>query len=209
MRLAFLSTFLSLTIVVAAIVTSAAPTDAPQPYKATAEVISQKKCTNNNSSYSLIQKLRVTFLNISKRNLIVDKNIESDYSNSLVARDARDLGRGDYEWNAHTEFTRDPPAGELLEESPVPPFVTLAPGESLQFETDFWVEVRMHDAQGYGIRSGDHVEQSEIGSWFYSTKGEEVQKRWQQFGELIYKTIRTEPLSLNLSPDPVLETCKK
>jgi len=204
-------TFLSLGLFITAMATAlaAGSTDDPQPLKASTQVISQKLCRENDETYSLIQKQRVTFLNQSKKNLIVDKSIGRAFYGMVVARDVQSLSDGKYEWHPNLDWAIDLWPGELTAESPVPPFAILVPAESFQVETDFWVDVRMNDSKGSGISSGNHVSQLQIGSWYYTTKPEAVQKRWEAYGELIYNVIKTEPLAFNLPPNPKLDNCKQ
>jgi hypothetical protein len=212
MNLKFPCTFLFLALA-AAIVTpsSSSRIDDAQPLKATTELISQRSCIQEQlkNTYSVTQTLRVTVLNHSKGNLIVDKSIGRGFYGMVVARDARSLSEEKYEWNPQLDWSIEPPPGELVAEKPVSPFVVLAPAESFQFETNFWVWARIEDSAGPGIPSGDHVLQLQIGSWYYTTKPEEVQKRWQSYGDLIYKLIKTEPLAFSLPKDPKPENCKR
>jgi hypothetical protein len=181
-----------------------------QPLLATAKVISQQNCRNNKETYSVIQKIKVTIQNQGKRNLVIDKqDIGRAFYDMVVARDTNSLSKEKYEWRSNPEWSIEPPPGEMNEKYPVPPFVILAPGDSFQVDVESWVGVRTNDAHGdFGIRSGEYVSQVQLASWFYTTKPEVVEKRWQTFGDLIYKTIKTEPLAFNLSPNPKLETCK-
>jgi hypothetical protein len=210
MRITHLSTLFSLGATVAVILTSstAGPSGEPQPLKASAQVVSQKLCSENDDTYALIQKQRVTFLNQSQKNVIVDKSIGRAAYGMVVARDVQSLSDGKYEWNPNLDWAIDPWPIELTAKSPLPPFAILAPAESFQVETDFWVEVRMSDSKGHGISSGNHVSQLQISSWYYTTKPEEVQRKWESYGELVYKVIKTEPLALSLPPNPKLDNCK-
>jgi hypothetical protein len=202
-----------LALVALSFLLSGGATDGDQPLKATTKVITQRSCRNDDKRYTAIKKLRVTFLNRSSRNLIVDKSIGRGFYEIYVARDSKSLADGQYEYNPNIDWIPSPRSEEEVRSgSPGPPFAILRPNQSFKIETEIWVEVRMHDSEAiYGnwpIQSGDHVFQLDIGSWYYATEPDEVQKRWLKFGDLIYNPIRTEPLAFNLPVVPKLENCK-
>jgi hypothetical protein len=215
MRLTFLSTFLLLAAAVAAIVTSseAGPTDAPQPLRVTAEIISQRYCPTDAQTYAVIFKLRTKFLNQSDHKLIIGKGIGSFIPHLTIASDAKKLSDENYEWYTNEDWVFGQTSPETPEEfrSPGPGYVILAPGESIQNEGEY-------NATAVGslpgvtssrriVQPGDHVLGYLLWTWMYHTKPEDIHRQWESFGDLVYETIKVGPVPFNLPADPKIEKC--
>jgi hypothetical protein len=215
MNLKFPCSFLSLAIAVAAIVTPspAAPADDASPLKVTAEIISQRYCPSNETTFTVIFKLRMHFMNQTDGKLIVDKHLGWGPYHIEIASDEKSYAERKFEYDPNGDFTvgHVPPETTAQFKSPLPNFAILAPGESTNYESDFWASligplpgaVRRPEA----IPPGNHVLAVWVSAWNHDLKAEEIHKQWESFGDLVYKSVRIGPLPFNLPPDPKIEKC--
>jgi hypothetical protein len=214
-------TLLSLALAVAAAVavtpSSAPPTDAASPFKIAAEIISQKYCPTNETEYTIIFKLRIRFTNQTDRKLIVMKDIGHAVYDPLIASDAKNFSEEKFEYNPiidRDNFFVGPDGKEVEEklDTPDPNFVILAPGESLEAESVFNVysvgPLYGFPARRGALQPGNHVLGAWISVWWpYHAKPEDVRKRWEPFGDLIFKSVLVGPLPFNLPPVQKIEKC--
>src|SRR5689334_22978827 len=79
--------------------------DAPEPFKITAEIISQRDCPTDGQTYAVIFKLRTKFVNQTNRKLIVGKDIGSFIPHLTIGTDAKHLSDGNCEWYTNEDWT--------------------------------------------------------------------------------------------------------
>src|ERR1700733_2382025 len=217
MRLTFLSTFLSLAVTTAALITpsSAAPTDDAQSFKVTAEIINQTYCSSDSGkAYSMKFKMHMRFVNQTNRKLILMKDPGHGMFWVQIAADAKHFAEKDFEYNPNVNWSNyftgpdgKPPKEEL--DSPGSDFAILAPGQSLEDENEYWT-TNLGPLRGFPIyrgalQPGSHVVGVSVNTWSYGANPEEIQKQWEPFGDLIYKNILVGPLPFTLLADPKIE----
>jgi hypothetical protein len=215
MRSRNFSTIVGLALIVTAFVVPllGIPADERQPFKVTAEIISQRYCSSDGKTFTVIFKLRTKFENQTGHRLIVVRDIGAFIPHLAIANDAKNLSLGRYEWYTNEDWTFEPAHPEAPEpfKSPGSSFAILAPGESLQNDGEYQPGPvgslpGIHPARG-SIQPGDHVLEYLIWPWIFNAKGEEIHNRWESFGDLVYKTIKVGPLPFNLPADPKIEKC--
>jgi hypothetical protein len=215
-RLTFLSTSLSLALAVAALINPslAAPAADDSPFKVTAEILSQKYCPDNDHEYHIVFTLRMRFVNQTNRKIIVDKNIGKGIYGLQIAADAKSFSEGKLEYDPNTDwvFGQIPPETSEQFNSPGSGFATLAPGESLQDESNFQAS-NIGPLPGFApsrgaLHPGSHVLVVWPSAWQYHTDPEQIRKKWEPFGDLFYKSVLVGPLPFNLPADPKIEKCR-
>jgi hypothetical protein len=185
----------------------------PQPLKTTAAIISQKYCYGTPTTYTIEFTVRMRFVNRSGRKVIVQKNIGHGDYQIFIANSAKSLASGIYEYATNYQWTFIEVSPETREQfnAPGSGFAILAPGESLQAEIEFGAaSAGSTNGPGHNrgtLDPGNHVFAIAIETWGYRTNADEVRKRWEPFGELFYKSIKTEPLSFSLPADPKIDSC--
>jgi hypothetical protein len=184
------------------------------PLKIKAEITREKYCADSDGTYNIIFSLHMRFLNQTNVRLIVEKALGHGLYHITVTGDAKNLAAGDHEYDSNEDwiFGQVPPETPEQFKSPGPNFAILNPGESLDAESDFWAmhagSQRDSAENRSPLKPGSHFLQVTLATWNHHTEPEEVRKRWEPFGDLIYKPIKTEPLAFNLPRDPKVENCK-
>ena len=154
------------------------------------------------------------FTNQTDRKLIVAKEIGHGVFYVHIAADAKSFSEEKYEYNPMVDwdsFFVGPETKEHLE-SPTPDFAILAPGESLQNESEYWTSGIGHLPGPTSIlgalQPGNHVLGVWVNNdWPYHAKPEEIQKRWESFGDLVYKSVEVGPVTFNLPGAPKIDKC--
>jgi len=196
-------------------VTKYSPHQAGQPVRMTAEILSQRYCRDTAlKTFTIIFKLRMSVINQSGTNLIVEKTPGLGLYSIVVAHDAKSLSERKYEYEPYLDMKMESLGPETPErfKSPGPDFAILAPGESLHSEKEIWAPFAgrlqgLDQAAGF-IPAGDHVLRVTFSTWDFQTEPKEIRKRWEPFGYLVYEDISTPPLPFTLPSDPKLENCK-
>jgi len=184
-----------------------------EPLNMTAEVLGQRYCRSDVTTFTVVLKLRMHFVNQSGEKVIVEKTPGYGTYSVVIARDAKSLAEGKYEYNPSMEMIVEHTGPETPEKfkSPGPEFAILAPGESIHSEREIWAEElgRQHNsAETSGnVSPGNHVLRVTVSTWDFRTKPEEIRKRWQSFGYLVYESISTGPLPFSLPSDPKVDNC--
>jgi len=194
------------------ILSSGPAADVP-PLKMTAVILSQKYCRNDEKTYTAIIHVRMSFLNQTNRKLIVEKSAGLGEYSIFVARDAKSLSDRNYEYSLNVDRTFE----WLSSKEPEDPntlgkrFAILAPGESRQIESEFWMyqvgRQRDGDELPHTLRSGVHTMKIYVESGTYYPGSEELRKRWEPFGDLIFANVMSEPFDFSLPADPKIEKC--
>ena len=111
----------------------------------TAEIIRQYDCRNGDKTYLATLKLRMSFLNETNKNIIVEKTPGLGVYGITVARDARSLSEGNYEFNPDIfqEVDHFPPETPEQFKSSGANFTILAPVVSLRLHGR---SIRLHRA---------------------------------------------------------------
>jgi hypothetical protein len=186
--------------------------DAPA-LKVEGEIITQKYCSNNNTSYDLVFKLRMRFINQSDKKVMVAKNIGHGDYQILIANNAKNLSAGKYEFETNYDWA-DPhvlPEPREQFDSPGSDFAILAPGDSLQAASEFLAagaaNLNGSNHNRGTLDPGNHVLAVEIATWRYLANPVDIQKRWQNFGNLIYNEVSVKALPFSLPRSPKVENC--
>jgi hypothetical protein len=152
-------------------------------------------------------------VNQTNHKLIVEKGIGSFIPHLNIASDAKNLSEGKYEYDMNEDwiFEQIPPGTPEQLKTPGPGFAILPPGESLQNDGDYWATSvgplpGLPTSRG-AIQPGNHVLAFLIWPWTFHADGQDVHKKWESFGDLVYKTIKVGPLPFTLPPDPKIEKC--
>lgn len=214
-RISFTITIFALMLSAFAATLLGGPNDAAEPLKVTAEIISQRYCPCTETTFNVIFKLRIHFVNQTDRKLIVDKNLGWGPYHVEIASDEKSYVARKLEYNPNEDWTVEHLKPETAEQfkSPLPDFAILAPGESTKYESDFWASMigplpgaaRRPEA----IPPGNHVLAVWVSAWNHDLKPEEIHKQWESFGDLIYESVRVGPLPFNLPSDPKIEKCQQ
>jgi hypothetical protein len=187
------------------------------PLKMTAEILGQRYCSDPGiEEFNIIFRLRVRFVNQSSKRLIVEKPTGIDlFTRVVIARDTKSLSMGRFEYdpyvNASVTFNPAAPPEDFT--TPSKAFAILSTGESLQIEDEIYASsaARRQDAsEKLGVVApGNHVLQITVPTWSErKVKPEELRKRWEPFGYLVYEYIKSEPLPFILPPDPKVAPCR-
>jgi hypothetical protein len=190
------------------------PSDDPQPLKMTAEILSQRYCSDNNKTFDIVFRIRLRIVNQSNKKLIIEKEPLSLYFHDFgIARNAKDLSAGRYEYHPNVDgaIERAPETSEQFK-SPGSNFAIFAPGEAFQLDKDFGAESvgrqQETDSIPWTLPPGNHVLQISAATWDFETKPEQIRKQWESFGYLVYESISTGSLPFNLPADPKIEKCR-
>ena len=191
------------------------------PLKMTTEILGQRYCSDPGlKEFSIIFKVRVRLISQSSKRLIVENPTSGSCISCgvVIARDAASLSTGKLEYDPYVNWsvTFNPAAPPEDFTTPGKAFAILPPGESLQIED----EIHADDAgrsqntseKPAEVPPGNHVLQITVPTWSYARtriKPEEMRKRWEPFGYLVYESIKSEPLPFVLPPDPKIDPCRR
>jgi hypothetical protein len=188
------------------------------PLKMTAEILGQRYCIDPGfKEFNIIFKLRVHLINQLSKRLIVEKQPSgfSVFCRVVIARDTKSLSTGKLEYDpnidALTTFNPAAPPEDLT--TPDRRFAILSTGESVEIEGEIYASSagRRQDAgeKPDTVPAGNHVLQITVPTWSERrVKPEEMRKRWEPFGYLVYESITSEPLPFVLPPDPKIAPCR-
>lgn len=185
-----------------------------QPLKAVPEVVGTRYCNGDAEVFSVWLKLRVKFVNRSKRAVILDKEIGKAWYREKVARTLEDLHAGKYEYNPNIDWffsDKDKLPDKPKAKSPSPDFVILSPGQTFESEINTSVVAQYENPKDFAgsIRPGVHIFQMELSAWNHPDEASVFAKSWQKFGDLVTGVIRTEPLEISIPSNPKVErNCK-
>jgi hypothetical protein len=188
------------------------------PLKMTAEILGQRYCSDPGfKEFNIIFKLRVRLVNQSSRRLIVEKQTSgfSVFSRVVIARDTKSLSTGKLEYDPNTDaFTTFNPAAAPEDlTTPGKAFAILSTGESVEIDGEIYAPSagRRQDASEKPdtVPPGNHVLQITVPTWNdRPVKPEEIRRRWEPFGYLVYEDITSQPLPFVLPPDPRIDPCR-
>jgi hypothetical protein len=194
----------------AALINPVPPVADVPPLKLTAEIISQRYCRATDKTFTVIFRAKMSVLNQSNQQLIVEKTLATGGYGIVIARDAKSLSEGNFLYNPVLEWQieHDPPEPGY---EPGGDFAILAPGKSFQDQRELWAAGvgLIHDADDApdAIRSGNYVMRISFSTWDYISKPEATLKRWKTFGHLVFDPVVSDPLPFNLPADPKIEKC--
>jgi len=185
-----------------------------QSLKAIPELVGTRYCYGDAEVYAVWLKLRVKYVNPTRKTLILDKEIGKAWYGEKVARNLDDLAAGKYEYSPNIDwfFTdKDKLPNKPNSDSPNSDFVVLTPGETFVGEIDASVVTQCENPKSFSgsIRPGVHVLQLELSAWNHPGESTVFAASWRKFGELVTGVVKTEPLVIRIPSDPkVEETCK-
>ena len=182
-----------------------------QPLKVKLAMLTQRYCRGSGDVWAIWLKLQLQTTNITGRKLIVQKTIGRAWYTPIVARDEKALAEHDFEEAPMVEFA--PTESEIRGPSQDldKDFVILAPGESFEAESsvDLLVGAGAPSPTNKGlIRTGVHVLQLRLATWTYATPPKPFRDKWKDFGELLYETVKSEPLPLRVPLESEFENCR-
>jgi hypothetical protein len=190
------------------------------PLKMTAEILGQRYCSDPGvKEFSIIFKLRVRLTNQSSKRLIVEKPTRGFCIRCgvVIARDATSLSTGklEYDPNFNVSVTFNPAGPPEDFTTPGKAFAILSDGESVEIEDEIYAPSagRSQDTSEKlaMVPPGNHVLQITVPTWSFArtrVKPEEIRKRWEPFGYLVYEYITSEPLPFVLPPDLKVDPCR-
>jgi hypothetical protein len=185
-----------------------------QPLKAMPMLVATRYCYGDSEVFSVWLELRVKYLNATNKTLILDREIGKASYGEKVARSLEDLAAGRYEYTPNKDwfFTdKDKSPQRPRTDSPGPDFVVLAPGDTFEGGMNAAVVAQYENPKNFAgsIRPGVHIFQVELSAWNHSGEASVFAKSWRNFGELVTGTIKTEPLEIQIPPNPNVERkCK-
>ena len=185
-----------------------------QPLKAIPEIVGTRYCYGDAEVYSVWLKLRVKYVNQTRKTLILDREIGKAWYGEKVARNLDALAAGKYEYNPNIDwfFTeKDKLPDKPNPNSPGSDFIVLTPGETFVSEINASVVAQFENPKDFvgSIRPGVHVLQLELSSWNHPGESAVFAGSWRKFGELVTGVVKTEPLEIVIPSSPkVEEKCK-
>ena len=182
---------------------SAHRTKAETRLQLTTSVTDQVFCAPEN----LVLGLRLTFRNIGKEPVILNKRIL--FGGLMVSRDLKAAAARKYE----TSLRYDLFGGDESESGLNPPtdlsnFVILSPGE--QYELADRVSVWTNDVTpqtGNNLRDGTHFLQIEVGTWPYIIDPKPYHKKWKGKGFLWSQGLTSQPMPFTVMKDRQIIKC--
>src|SRR5438128_5527593 len=166
-----------------------------QPIKAIPELDGTRYCYGDAEVYSVWIKLRIKYVNRTRKTLILDREIGKAWYGAKVARNLDDLAAGKYEYNPNIDWffsgkdkLPDKPSGDSLSSD----FVVLAPGEAFVSEINAGLVAQYENQKNFSgsIRSGVHVLQLELSAWNHPGEASAFSESWRKFGELVTGVIK-------------------
>jgi hypothetical protein len=200
------------TVLVAVVVARSTRDD--QPLKVTPELASQRYCYGDAEVFTIRLKLRVKYVNLSDKTLILGKEIGKAWYRVRVAKNLEDLRTGRYEYNPITDWFFQSNGNSPQKPSPVlpgPDVAILAPGQAFVSEINTHVVAQYENPKDFAgsIRPGVHMLQMDLSAWNRPGDASEFEKVWQKFGQLVTGVLETEPLAIRVPSNPKVEKeCK-
>lgn len=185
-----------------------------QAIKAIPELVGTRYCYGDGEVYVVWLKLKVKYVNQTRKTLILDKEIGKAWYGVEVARNLDDLAAGKYEYNPNIDwfFTeKDKLPDKPNPNSPGSDFVVLSAGETFVSEINVDVVAQYENPKDFvvSIRPGVHVLQLELSSWNHPGESAVFAGSWRKFGELVTGVVKTEPLEIVIPSSPKVEQkCK-
>ena len=179
--------------------------------KLTTSLVSQRFCAGDAEVSFLRMKLRLRYINVGDRPIILDKG--SNYSSGFtVSKTIADAAGGKPElvqpdgtivtYPDEPRFTKN----QRLDSS----FVVLQKGSSFDTTCEVVVAFAMDDeaAPPGTIKKGEHVLQVEVVTWWDSPElAEELAAKWKKRGYLWHQIVESEPMPFRIDKNVELENC--
>jgi len=154
-----------------------------------AQVVGQNYCHVDLESFAVRMSVKLRFVNVSDRPVILWRKIESP-SIVRVAPSVEAGEAGEFEYAPNVDmFTKEAPSRPSFAESPdAKLFVVLAPGGAYKATVPSGVFGTMKPVGGRGLLArGAHVLQLGVSTWPYSSPPDEVRRlaaAWSRYGHL-------------------------
>jgi hypothetical protein len=179
-----------------------------EPLRLTANISGQEYCDNDH----LRMSIRLAYKNVGRQPLILYKYsiVAPRY---FVSRDVKSAEVGSYLKDI-TPMMRPIMPGPR--DVPLPGgdsvFVILKPGESYSPEIETSVNLLnirdRADGSDSSLHPGDYVIEIVVQTWYDSRElAETLSERWQQFGSLWTKPIKSQPLPFKIDKERKVATC--
>jgi len=155
----------------------------------TIRVVGQKYCHVDLESFSVLMKVKLRFVNVSDRPVILSRQVRSPGIIRVAASvEAAKMGEFEYAPNVDA-FTKESPSVPSFGDSPDPGlFVVLAPGGAYEATVPSGVFGTTKPVGGHGLLPAvTHVLQLGVSTWPYSTSPIETRRlraAWSGFGQL-------------------------
>lgn len=181
----------------------------PAPLQLTVEIVSQEYCTGDSELDRLQLKVRLTYRNRGKKQLILYKG-SSLISRIMISQSPKDAAAKRFE--VDSSLTQLISGGSKCYTGAVPStcFAILPPGASYDVEATiavFAVGGEARDIIG-AVKSGKHFLQIKIITWQKSGKlARELQARWRRYGTLWYEPIKSAPLPFIIEKERQVADC--
>jgi hypothetical protein len=183
----------------------AQPGNNEKPLRVKLTAVGQENCSGQNSSEASVVhlKLQLEITNLADRKLIVARSIGAAWYGIIVAKDEQAVAAGTYESNLNIDWVV---SESELQRPPIkaPPveFTILAPGKSFQVKSIVDIPVNRL------LQPGDHVLQLDLGTWPHVTPAEQFKEGWKKYGELVYESVKSEPLRFQVPPEADFTKCR-
>ena len=174
----------------------------------TATIIREVSCTRGD----LTLHLKLTFRNVGSETIILDRR-SSVIARDMVSSSVEAAARKEYEYVGRYEDSGPDRSGENAMDADPKNFVSLAPGESFETESD-WSRTYLtvadgsHKAPG-GLSYGQHFLQVDVGTWLYSENlALKVRKVFAGKGVLWTRAVTSSPMPFKVDQDRAISICK-
>jgi hypothetical protein len=172
--------------------------------KITASLAEQTYCSASN----LRLTIHLTITNIGDEPLILDRDYFAIIHTSITGSELAGQGPRKFEFNNQIimqffKMNDSRPDAKL--------FITLKPKEA--FVTSIHDYIPAHDGDkthGEFLKPGIYVHQSVLLPWGGRSRlGDELQKKWKQYGFLWVEPLTTEPIQFSVDRSPTIGDCGK
>lgn len=171
------------------------------------ELVESRYCGNSPGILFLWAKVRFTYRNIGEETVILPRfaqplkySLYGDVHSLLANRPEREERFSLRRLFDLTKLDQSKPDENL--------FDSIEPGASRARILVFVIVLRHPGRSEASLLGKDQYLRAEINQWFgRREKGEELRRRWREFGSLWIDNVVSEPLKLQIEENPVLQSC--
>lgn len=183
------------------------------PIEVKTRIINEQYCDSGDPDFGQLRmSLETTFTNISRENIILDKNTDIN-DRIMIGQSPEAMIRSVFEADTQAliMFGNEGKDKEItiVPDRPDPTdYQILLPGESYNSIVDISIIINRKENTSIGISAGNHYLQITLRSYPEERKQINQQiKKWKPYGKLFSQTIISQPMEFNVADSPKFESC--
>jgi hypothetical protein len=177
----------------------------PQLVRLTTSIVKEDYCSEYGATF-LQWRLKLTYTNIGERPVLIDSKSKWIYR-ALVSRDLKAASAEQYEQAPFASYADVSQFG-FVSTPEEDSFVLLKPGAVFNVEADCRVRLSSGTPDTTDdLRSGDHVLQVRVATWYYYVDPATYREKWSSRGYVYSGNITSVPLPFTIKKERTVTAC--